>query len=321
MRTAQPSRAAAGGSEKRQRTIDGRRRLRVSDLNSDRKAGLSGSRGTAAALVIGEIVSIQVGAAIATTLFDEVGPGGAVFLRIIFAAIVLVALWRPALRPDAGGRDIVALGVLLGVMNLTFYESLDRIPLGIAVTLEFVGPLTVAVLGSRRRLDLVWVALAAAGLVLLSPGPGSDLDALGCAFALFAGACWGLYIIVTARVGRALPGGAGLALAMVIAAFVTLPFGLVDGGADLIDGELLAIAFGVAILSSAIPYSLELEALRRLPESTFGVLMSVEPAVAATAGFVVLSQGLATQEVIAIGLVLAASAGALGAAGRVAPEA
>jgi inner membrane transporter RhtA len=283
---------------------------------------VKGSRATAAGLVIGGIVSVQVGAAIATTLFDEVGPGGAVFLRILFAALVLMAIWRPALRiPEAGAKDVLALGVILGLMNLSFYEALDRIPLGIAVTLEFVGPLTVAVIGSRRRRDLLWVALAAAGLLLLAPVPGSDLDALGCAFALFAGACWGLYIPVTARVGRALPGGGGLAIAMAIAVAVTLPFGLVDGAGDLLDGELLAIAFGVAILSSAIPYSFELEALRRLPQSTFGVLMSLEPAVAATAGFVVLGQDLSAQEVVAIGLVLAASAGALSAAGRVAPEA
>ncbi len=281
---------------------------------------MKGSRGTAATLVIGGIVSIQVGAAIATTLFDEIGPGGAVFLRIFFAAIVLMALWRPALRiPEAGAKDVLALGLLLGVMNLTFYEALDRIPLGIAVTLEFVGPLTVAVVGSRRRRDLIWVALAATGLLCLTPTPGSGLDALGCAFALFAGACWGLYIIVTARVGRALPGGAGLAVAMAIAAAVTLPFGLADGAGNLFDAELLAIAFGVAMLSSAIPYSLELEALRRLPESTFGVLMSIEPAVAATAGFVVLGQSLEPREIVAIGLVLAASAGALSAAGQSEP--
>jgi inner membrane transporter RhtA len=283
---------------------------------------VKGSRATAAGLVIGGIVSVQVGAAIATTLFDEVGPGGAVFLRILFAALVLMAIWRPALRiPEAGAKDVLALGVILGLMNLSFYEALDRIPLGIAVTLEFVGPLTVAVIGSRRRRDLLWVVLAAAGLLLLAPVPGSDLDALGCAFALFAGACWGLYIPVTARVGRALPGGGGLAIAMAIAVAVTLPFGLVDGAGDLLDGELLAIAFGVAILSSAIPYSFELEALRRLPQSTFGVLMSLEPAVAATAGFIVLGQDLSAQEVVAIGLVLAASAGALSAASRVAPEA
>jgi inner membrane transporter RhtA len=271
--------------------------------------------------VLGGIVSIQVGAAIATTLFDEVGPGGAVFLRIFLAAAVLMVLWRPALRvPENGARDVLALGVLLGVMNLTFYEALDRIPLGIAVTLEFVGPLTVAVLGSRRRRDLIWVALAAAGLLLLAPVPGSDLDALGCAFALFAGVCWGLYIVVTARVGRAIPGQTGLALAMTIAAVVTVPFGLADGGGDLLDGELLLIALGVAILSSAIPYSLELEALRRLPQSTFGVLMSMEPAVAATAGLVVLGQDLDAREVVAIGLVLAASAGALGSASQAMPD-
>jgi len=280
-----------------------------------------GSRGTAAALVLGGIVSVQVGAAIATTLFDEVGPGGAVFLRIFFAAIVLLLIWRPALRlPEAGAKDVLALGLILGLMNLSFYESLDRIPLGIAVTLEFVGPLTVAVIGSRRRLDLLWVALAAAGLLLLSPLPGSDLDALGCAFALFAGLCWGLYIPVTARVGRALPGGGGLAIAMVIAAAVTLPIGVIDGGGDLLGSELLLIAFGVAILSSAIPYSFELEALRRLPQSTFGVLMSLEPAVAATAGLVLLSQDLSAREVVAIGLVLAASAGALSEAGRANPQ-
>lgn len=283
-------------------------------------AVVAGSRGQAAALVLSAIVSIQVGAAIATTLFDEVGPGGAVFLRISLAAMVLVALWRPSTRLEVGRGDVLALGVLLGLMNLTFYEALDRIPLGIAVTLEFVGPLTVAVLGSRRRLDLLWVALAAAGLLLLAPFPGSGLDALGCAYALFAGVCWGLYIVVTARVGKAIPGGSGLALAMAIAAIVTLPFGLVDGGAELLDGELLAIAFGVALLSSAIPYSFELEALRRLPASTFGVLMSMEPAVAATAGLVVLGQDLAAQELVAIGLVLAASAGALGSAGQPSPE-
>jgi inner membrane transporter RhtA len=285
------------------------------------RASIGGSRRTATALVLGSIVSVQVGAAVATTLFDDVGPGGAVFLRILFAAIVLMAIWRPALRvPEAGAKEILALGVILGVMNLSFYESLDRIPLGIAVTLEFVGPLTVAVLGSRRRLDLLWVALAAAGLVLLSPTPGSDLDALGCALALFAGVCWGLYIPVTARLGQALPGGVGLAIAMTIAAAVTLPIGLADGGEGLFDGGLLAIAFGVAILSSAIPYSLELEALRRLPQSTFGVLMSLEPAVAATAGLVILGQDLSAREVVAIGLVLAASAGALGAAGRANPQ-
>ena len=283
---------------------------------------MKGSRATAAALVIGGIVSVQVGAAIATTLFDEVGPGGAVFLRIFFAAIVLMAIWRPALRlPEAGAKDVLALGVILGVMNLSFYESLDRIPLGIAVTLEFVGPLTVAVIGSRRRLDLLWVALAAAGLLLLSPVPGSDLDALGCAFALFAGACWGLYIPVTARVGRALPGGAGLAIAMVIAAAVTLPFGLVDGGGDLLDGELLAdrvrrgdpeLGDSLLVRARGTPAPAPID-LRRPDEPGAG---------GGGDGWIRLARpGPRAREVVAIGLVLAASAGALSAAGRVAPEA
>ena len=276
-----------------------------------------GSRGTATALVLGGIVSVQVGAAFATTLFDELGPGGTVFLRIAFAALLLLAIWRPPLRLGEGAarRDVVLLGLVLAGMNLSFYVALDRIPLGIAVTLEFVGPLGVAIAGSRRRLDLLWVGLAAAGILLLSPVPGSDLDGLGVVMALVAGCFWAGYILLTARVGRALPGGGGLAIAMTIAAVAVIPVGLADGGEALLDGELLAIGLAVAVLSSALPYSLELEALRQLPESTFGVLMSLEPAAAAMVGFVGLDQGLAAREVVAIGLVLAASLGALRAVG------
>jgi inner membrane transporter RhtA len=245
-----------------------------------------------------------------------VGPGGTVLIRIGFAALLLLAIWRPRLRlPPEARRDVLLLGITLAAMNTSFYFALDRIPLGIAVTLEFVGPLTVAIAGSRRRLDLLWVGLAAGGLVLLSPVPGSDLDALGVLLALVAGSFWGVYIVLTARVGRALPGGGGLAIAMAIAALASIPIGLADAGGDLLDAELLAVGFLVAVLSSALPYSVELEALRRLPESTFGVLMSLEPAVAATVGFVGLDQGLAAREVVAIALVLTASAGALRAAG------
>ena len=276
-----------------------------------------GSRGTATALVLGGIVSVQVGAAFATTLFDELGPGGTVFLRIAFAAVLLLVIWRPPLRLGEGvaRRDVVLLGLVLAGMNLSFYVALDRIPLGIAVTLEFIGPLGVAIAGSRRRLDLLWVGLAAAGILLLSPVPGSDLDGLGVVMALVAGCFWGAYILLTARVGRALPGGGGLAIAMTIAAVAVIPVGLADGGDALLDADLLAIGLAVAVLSSALPYSLELEALRRLPENTFGVLMSLEPAVAATVGFVGLDQDLAAREVVAIGLVLAASLGALRAVG------
>jgi inner membrane transporter RhtA len=275
------------------------------------------SRGAATALVLGGIVSVQVGAAFATTLFDELGPGGTVFLRIAFAAVLLLVIWRPPLRLGEGvaRRDVVLLGLVLAGMNLSFYVALDRIPLGIAVTLEFIGPLGVAIAGSRRRLDLLWVGLAAAGILLLSPVPGSDLDALGVVMALVAGCFWAGYILLTARVGRALPGGGGLAIAMTIAMVAVIPVGLADGGEALLEADLLAIGLAVAVLSSALPYSLELEALRRLPENTFGVLMSLEPAVAATVGFVGLDQDLAAREVVAIGLVLAASLGALRAVG------
>ncbi|MGH2991974.1 MAG: EamA family transporter [Solirubrobacterales bacterium] len=278
-------------------------------------------RASSVGLVLGGVVSVQLGAAIATTLFDELGPTGTVLVRVLFAAIVLVAVWRPMVRGSAAGawRLVALFGVTLAAMNLSFYESLDRIPLGIAVTLEFVGPLGVAIVASRRALDLAWVALAAAGIMLLSPAPGGSLDALGVGLAFLAGLFWAAYILLSARVGRAFSGGDGLALAMVVATILLLPVGIVGGGAELLEPELLAIGLGVALLSSAIPYSLELEALRRLPEGTFGVLMSLEPGVAALAGLVVLGQDLSAAQVAAIVLVGAASAGALGGARTPAP--
>jgi inner membrane transporter RhtA len=267
-------------------------------------------------LVLGGIVSVQVGAAVATTLFDELGPTGTVLLRVMFAAVVLVAVWRPTVRnfSSDGLRLVAMFGVALAAMNLCFYEALDRIPLGIAVALEFVGPLGVAIAASRRPLDLAWVVLAGGGIVLLSPAPGGSLDELGVAFALLAGGFWAAYIVLAARVGRTFSGGTGLALAMVVATALLLPVGIPGGGAELLDPGLVAVAFAVALLSSAIPYSLELEALRRLAAGTFGVLMSLEPAVAALAGLVILGQGLSATEVAAIALVVAASAGALGTA-------
>ena len=204
-------------------------------------------------------------------------------------------------------------------MNLSFYAALDRIPLGIAVTFEFVGPLGVAIAGSRRGRDLVWVALAAAGIALLSPGLGGSIDALGMTFALIAGAFWGAYIYLAARLGRMFERGDGLALAMALSTLFLLPSGLAAGGGDLLDPRLAAIGVAVALLSSAIPYSLELEALRRLPARTFGVLMSLEPAVAVMVGLIFLDQGLAGREIAAIALVVAASAGALGSSEAPAP--
>jgi inner membrane transporter RhtA len=263
-------------------------------------------------LVLAGVLSVQFGAAFAKTLFDEVGPGGTVFLRAVFAAAVLAAVWRPALRGRSGAhwRLILLFGLSLVAMNLAFYESLERIPLGVAVTFEFVGPLGVAVAGSRRALDFVWVGLAAAGILLLSDFGSADLDGLGVALALLAGGFWAAYIVLAARVGRVFPGGEGLALAMGAGALMLAPVGLADGGGELLSPEVLAVGLAVAILSSAIPYGLEMEALRRMPQRVFGVLMSLEPAMAALAGFIVLDEGLATRELVAITLVVAASAGA-----------
>jgi inner membrane transporter RhtA len=263
-------------------------------------------------LVIVAVGSVQFGSALAKTLFDQVGPGGTVFLRLLLAALVLTLIWRPTVKGH-GRRDLWLIfwfGVCLAGMNMAFYASLDRIPLGVAVTFEFVGPLGVAVWGSRRALDLVWVALAAIGIVLLSDFGSSDLDAAGVGFALLAGAFWAAYILLSARVGRVFPGGGGLALSMVVGAVLLAPVGVAGAGADLLAIGVLATALAVSLLSSAIPYTLEMEALRRLPEAVFGVLMSIEPAVAALAGFLVLGESLSTREVAAILFVVAASAGA-----------
>jgi inner membrane transporter RhtA len=257
--------------------------------------------------------SVQFGSGLAKTVFDQAGPGGTVFLRSAFAALVLLALWRPRLRGVAR-RDLLlaaAFGASLACMNLAFYLSLDRIPLGVAVTFEFVGPLGLAVAKSHRRLDLLWVALAAAGVLLLSDfGDFGGLDVAGVALALLAGGFWASYILLSARAGRTFPGGTGLALALVASAVLLLPVGVADGGSALLEPEVLGLGAAVAMLSSAIPYSLELEALRELPAGIFGVLMSLDPALAALAGYVVLGEVLAARELVAIALVVAASAGA-----------
>jgi inner membrane transporter RhtA len=266
------------------------------------------------ALVVAGVISAQFGGGFAVRLFDELGPGGAVFLRQAIAALVLVAVWRPHLRGRAPGdlRLAAAFGITLGLMNLSIYEAMDRIPLGIAVTIEFAGPLAVAVIGSRRPLDLVWVALAAGGILLLADPGGGSLDRAGVAFALLAATMWAFYILLSVRVGRVFPGATGLALAMVVAATLTAPIAVSQAGDQLLRPELLLAGAGVALASSVIPYSLDLEALRRLPANVFGVLMSLEPAVAALAGLIVLGQALDALEWVAILLVVVASAGATG---------
>lgn len=267
-------------------------------------------------LVVTGCVSIQFGAALAATIFDDLGPSGVSLLRLGFAAVVLLAIWRPDPRahPAADLRLAGLFGLTLGTMNLLFYEALDRIPLGVAVTIEFAGPLAVGVLGSRKRSDLVWAALAAVGIVLLAGASGSGtgggaLDRTGVAFALGAAACWGLYIVIAQRAGRVFESGSGLALASVVAALVPVGPGLAEGGSDLLRPEILLVGLAVALASSVIPYSLEFEALRRLRANVFGVLMSLEPALAALAGFIVLGQALSARDLVAMALVVTASVG------------
>jgi inner membrane transporter RhtA len=262
------------------------------------------------------IFSVQFGAAIAKNLFDSLGPSGTVFLRIAFAALVLLVLVRPKLVGVHGGRAFLVAGLFglaLALMNLSFYQAIDRIPLGVAVTLEFVGPLGVAVAGSRRVIDVLWVVLAAAGILLLAPlgaFGGMDLDPLGVAFALLAGCLWASYIFLSARTGSAFPGGTGLVIALCIGTVVLAPVGIAGAGSALLDPKLLLAGFGVAMLSSAIPFSLELEALRKIPARIFGVLMSLEPAMAALAGFVLLGERLGIRAVMAVLFVTIAAAGA-----------
>jgi inner membrane transporter RhtA len=264
-------------------------------------------------LVAVAVGSVQFGAALARTLFDEAGPAGTVLVRVGIAAAVLALLWRPSVRGHGreAWRLAVGFGVSLAVMNFFFYEALDRIPLGLAVTFEFVGPLGVALAGSRRRLDLAWVALAAGGIVLIALPGTSGLDALGVLYALVAGGAWAAYILLSARTGRVFPGGGGLALAMCVAAALLVPVGVADGGSALLDADVLLIGAAVALLSSVIPYSAEFEALRLMPEHVFGVLLSLEPAVAALAGYLLLDQTLGARELAGIAFVIAATAGAV----------
>jgi inner membrane transporter RhtA len=273
---------------------------------------VSAARIPAPMLVITGVLSVQLGAALAKSLFDDLTPTGVVSLRLLFGAVALGLLFRPRIRnrPRAELRLAVAFGLVLVSMNLCFFQALDRIPLGIAVTLEFIGPLGVAIMGSRRSSDFLWIAMAASGIALLAPGIGDGLDGVGVAFALAAGVLWGLYILLGVRVGKAFAGPTGLVLAMAVGACVALPLGVGSAGSSLLEPALLAAGFGVAMLSSALPWSLELEALRRMPTHVFGVLMSLEPAIGAIVGFIVLGERLGVRAVTAIALVVLASAGA-----------
>ena len=273
--------------------------------------------------VIGAIVSVQGGAALAKGLFPVLGPLGTVGLRIGLSAIILLAVFRPPLHrlTAAQWRAIVPYGAVLGVMNLVFYSALSRIPLGLAVTLEFIGPLSVAVFGSRRAIDVAWVVLAAAGIALIAPWTGGDVNPAGVVLALAAGACWAAYILLGGRVSRLIPGGAAVSAGMLVGAIVALPVSLASGGWAHLTAGRFAAGIGVALLSSAIPYTLEMIALKELPARTFGILMSLEPAVGALAGLVLLHEILSPSQWTAVALVIAASTGSTLTSRRASPEA
>ncbi|MEV5725351.1 MULTISPECIES: EamA family transporter [Streptomyces] len=264
-------------------------------------------------LVFAGGVSVQFGGALAVMLMPRAGALGVVALRLAVAAVVLLLVCRPRLRgysrTDWG--TVVVFGLTMAGMNGLFYQAVDRIPLGPAVTLEVLGPLALSVLASRRAVNLVWAGLALAGVFLLGGGGFGDLDPVGAAFALGAGAMWAAYIVFSARTGRRFPQADGLALAMAVGAVLFLPLGIAEAGTKLLDPVTIGLGAAVAVLSSVLPYTLELLALRRLPASTFAVLMSLEPAIAATAGFLLLDQALTHTQALAIALVIAASMGAV----------
>lgn len=257
------------------------------------------------------MVSLQGGAAIAKSLFPAIGAAGTASLRVVFSALVLLAIWRPW-RRSLSARDagwIALYGAALGVMNLLFYLSLTRLPIGPAVAIEFTGPLALAIAGSRRSTDFAWIFLAVLGLGLLLPlGGAGGLDPVGIVLALAAGVAWALYILFGQRAGQ-VDGGQAVALGMLAAALVVAPAGLAEAGGALFTPANLLLGLAVALLSSALPYSLEMIALRRLDRTAFGVLMSLEPAVAALLAYALLGERLALVQWLAIGLVIAASAG------------
>jgi inner membrane transporter RhtA len=265
------------------------------------------------ALVVAGGLSVQFGSALAVLIMPRTGALGVVTLRLAVAAVVLLLVCRPRVRGYTR-RDwgtILAFGLAMGGMNTLFYQAGDRIPLGAAVTLEVLGPLALSVFASRQWVSVLWATLALAGVALLGVAGFGGLDPLGAAFALSAGACWAAYIVFSAKTGRRFPQADGLALAMGVAALLSLPLGVLEAGSRLLDPVTIALGAAVALLSSVLPYTLELIALRRMPAPTFAVLMSLEPAIAAGAGFLILHQALSWVDALAIALVIGASVGAV----------
>lgn len=265
----------------------------------------------AEALVIGGMFSVQFGAALAKSIFDDLSPAGVIEVRLAAAAVILLLWWRPRLRGHSRSDLLVAgaFAVALAGMNLAFYESIARIPIGVSVTVEYLGPLAVAIAGSRRRIDVLWIALAASGVFLLAQTDPETLDLWGVVFAGIAGIFWAAYIGLSKTTGRRFAGGSGLALAMAGAAVIDLPFGLAGGGLSGLTPTVLAIGAAVGVLSSVVPYSLELRALRTMRPGVFGLLLSLAPAIGAIAGLVVLHELLGVWEWCAIAAVVLACIG------------
>jgi inner membrane transporter RhtA len=263
-------------------------------------------------LVLIGILSVQWGAVVSKGLFGEIPPVGMVFLRLSTSSLILLAFARPRLRgrTPADWRPVLALGLVLGAMNWAIYESFARIPLGVAVTIEFAGPLFLAAIGSRRRRDLVWVGLAALGITLFGAGP-TKVDAVGFGLALLAGGCWALYIVSTVATGRRWPGVEGLAVASAIATLAIAPFAVLVAGELLLAPRMLALGAAVGLLSSVVPYSVEMIALRTLSPRVFGILMSLEPAAAALVAAILLREWLTPHQLLAMACVTAASVGAV----------
>ena len=261
--------------------------------------------------VLFAIISVQSGAAIAKTLFPELGAAATASLRIGISALILLAVYRPNLSKINTNqwKVVIPYGLSLGAMNLIFYFAIERIPIGLAVTLEFIGPLVVAVVGSKRLLDYLWILLAAAGIVLIAPWSDNGVDLLGVVFALVAGALWAAYIVLGGKVSKIMKGGEAVAVGMLFATILILPFGIIGQGFQNMTPNFFYLGIALALLSSAIPFTLEMKALGQLPARTFSILMSLEPAAASICGLLFLQEYLTTNEIIAVICVVIASVG------------
>ena len=257
------------------------------------------------------IISVQSGAAIAKGLFPVIGAAGTASLRIGISALILLAVYRPNLKKITveQWKLVIPYGLSLGAMNLIFYLAIERIPIGLAVTLEFIGPLLVAVFGSKRWIDFFWVLLAAAGIVLIAPWTNNGIDALGVLFALLAGAFWAAYIVLGGKVSKIMKDGDAVAIGMLFGSILIVPFGILGNGLGNLTPQLFGLGIALALLSSAIPFTLEMKALGQLPPRTFSILMSLEPAAASICAFVFLQEYLSFHEVLAVVFVVIASAG------------